>query len=211
MTKIDDFRFYNKEFTHNEVLALFHNTGLNSEQVITNKDLPVEIFDLKKNGSINQLLINNLTVNGNTTMGNTTMGNTTMGNATMNDVRINGNVELYHDGKTSHQITFYSSVNRGSDYGYIKYDDNRDGSGENSLLTIGMQNDGDDDIALMPSGNVGVNRTDPSYKLDVNGSFRSSSINTGSINATSTSYKGGNQYIFSGGEHADIGLCCYRL
>ena len=73
-------------------------------------------------------------------------------------------------------------------------------SGENAILTIATQNDGDDHIALMPSGNVGVNRTDPSYKLDVNGSFRCSSVTTG------TSFTNGNKYIYSTNEAADIGL-----
>ena len=186
MTKIDDFRFYNKALTHSEIIALFHHTELNAPQVITKEDLPIEIFDLKKNGSINQLVINNdlhvygNTTLGNTNMGNTTMKNTTMGNTTMEDVRINGNVSLYHDGSTVQQITFYSSVNRGGDYGYIKYQDQRDGTGENSLLTIGNQNDTDDDIALMPTGKVGINTTAPTHHLHVHGNIRSQNMQVNS-------------------------------
>ena len=108
-------------------------------------------------------------------------------------------------GKSS--IVFRSKVNRTSDHAYIQYQDNSTGaiSGENAILTIGTQNDGDDHIAIMPSGNVGVNRTDPSYKLDVNGSFRCSSISTGST-STGTNYTKGNSYVFSANEAADIGL-----
>jgi len=45
----------------------------------------------------------------------------------------------------------------------------RDG-GEASTLVIGMWNDWNDHIALMPSGNVGIGTTNPVYKLEVVGS-----------------------------------------
>ncbi|MES2554631.1 MAG: hypothetical protein V4604_00695 [Bacteroidota bacterium] len=70
-------------------------------------------------------------------------------------------------------ILFKSKVNAGSDYGYISYVDNNGGtSGEASLLTIGNQNDAEDHIALMPSGNVGIGTQTPSAKLEVNGRIR---------------------------------------
>ncbi|HLP54717.1 MAG TPA: hypothetical protein VK151_06800 [Fluviicola sp.] len=70
-------------------------------------------------------------------------------------------------------ILFKSRGNAGSDYGYISYIDNNNGaSGEASLLTIGNQNDADDHIAIMPSGNVGVGTQTPAAKLDVNGRIR---------------------------------------
>ena len=67
-------------------------------------------------------------------------------------------------------ITFRSAVNRGSDYAYIQYQDTSTvgGGGESAQLIIGTQNDPDDHILLMPSGNVGVGKT-PAYKLDVQG------------------------------------------
>jgi hypothetical protein len=76
-----------------------------------------------------------------------------------------------NNGGTS-SILFRSKVNRfGSDYGYIQYVDSRAGGfAENALLTIGIQNDGDDDIAILPSGNVGINTQSPTgAKLVVNG------------------------------------------
>lgn len=70
-------------------------------------------------------------------------------------------------------ITFRSAINRGSDYGYIQYQDSSiiDGAGESAKLIIGTQNDNDDDILLLPSGNVGIATTNTSSnKLYVNGS-----------------------------------------
>ena len=70
-------------------------------------------------------------------------------------------------------IVFRSNINRGgADYGYINYQDNRNAGGENAVFTIGIQNDGDDHIALLPSGNVGINTTNPGEKLDVVGNAR---------------------------------------
>ena len=77
-------------------------------------------------------------------------------------------------------ITFRSAVNRGSDYGYIQYQDTATvgGAGESAQLIIGTQNDGDDHILLMPSGNVGINVT-PSVKLHVSGDIAA----TGNVTA----------------------------
>src|SRR5262249_1933938 len=50
-------------------------------------------------------------------------------------------------------------------------------SGESRTLEIGMKNDADDHIALMPSGNVGIGITTPAQKLDVDGYVRMRSIN----------------------------------
>ena len=53
-------------------------------------------------------------------------------------------------------IVFPSAVNRGSDYGFITYQDAASvgGGGESAKLTIGTSNDGDDDIVLAPTGVV---------------------------------------------------------
>ena len=44
--------------------------------------------------------------------------------------------------------------------------------GESCTLELGISNDGDDHIALMASGNVGVGMRDPAFKLDVAGAIR---------------------------------------
>ncbi len=76
----------------------------------------------------------------------------------------------------SQSIVFESNVNAGSDYGYIEYSDDGSGNGstnENSLLEIGTQNDAagsyQDDIAIMPSGSLGVGTRSPAAFFDVNG------------------------------------------
>jgi len=66
-------------------------------------------------------------------------------------------------------IVFRSMANRDNDFAYMEYRDKSPNSTEAGLLTIGIQNDPDDHIALMPSGNVGINTTTPGYKLQVNG------------------------------------------
>ena len=83
-------------------------------------------------------------------------------------------------------IIFKSKVNKGSDYGYIQYQDSSsvDAGGEEAKLIIGTQNDNNDDIILLPSGNVGVGTTGPSEKLDVDGSIKL----TGDIIKGSTNY-----------------------
>lgn len=70
-------------------------------------------------------------------------------------------------------ILFKSAVNPTSDYGFISYKDNNSTtSNEAAVLTIGTQNDGDDHIALMPTGNVGIGTQSPQAKLEVNGKVR---------------------------------------
>jgi hypothetical protein len=73
----------------------------------------------------------------------------------------------------SSSIVFPSAINYdGADYGYIQYNDNRTSGGENATFIIGIQNDADDNIALLASGNIGIQRSDPAYALDVSGSIR---------------------------------------
>jgi hypothetical protein len=68
-------------------------------------------------------------------------------------------------------IVFRSTVARDSDFAYMEYRDKNPNlsNTEAGLLTIGIQNEADDHIALMPSGNVGINTTTPGYRLHVNG------------------------------------------
>ncbi|RYD25755.1 MAG: tail fiber domain-containing protein, partial [Verrucomicrobiaceae bacterium] len=73
-------------------------------------------------------------------------------------------------------IVFRSTTNRGSDYGYIQYQDASTvgGGGESAKLVIGIQNDADDDILLSPSGKVGVKTTTLSEgTLNVGGALTS--------------------------------------
>ena len=84
----------------------------------------------------------------------------------------------------SSSIVFVSAKNKTSDYGYIRYQDDRENNtgSERSVLTIGTQNDADDNIALMASGSVGINKLSPnnSYELDVNGDVNATSYNASS-------------------------------
>jgi len=70
-------------------------------------------------------------------------------------------------------IIFRSRVNRGSDYGFIQYQDASPvgGAGESARLIIGIQNDSDDHLLLSPSGNVGINNSFPTEKLDIVGNI----------------------------------------
>ena len=97
-----------------------------------------------------------------------------------------GSITLDHGvagGESS--IVFRSKYNRGSDYGYISYRDDRENKNnkERSVLIIGVQNDGPnsvrDDIALMPSAYVGIGTLNPSAKLHVVGDI----VSTGNITA----------------------------
>ncbi|HBI24615.1 MAG TPA: hypothetical protein DDX84_10545, partial [Nitrospiraceae bacterium] len=55
------------------------------------------------------------------------------------------------------------------DTAYLSYHASGGNGNESTVLEIGNQNDQDDHIALMPSGNVGIGTTTPGEKLDVNG------------------------------------------
>lgn len=106
-----------------------------------------------------------------------------------------GSLILEHGntGGTS-SIVFKSKVNIGSDYGYISYTDDGSGNGsstENSLLEIGTENDGtgtyQDDIAIMPSGSLGIGTTSPAARLDVDGgTVKFSDYGSGSNSGTPT-------------------------
>ena len=109
-------------------------------------------------------------------------GRTLAGNA--------GTIVLEHgDAGGQSSILFKSSVNAVSDYGYIKYSDDGSGNGttsENSLLEIGVQNDGvganQDDININPTGNLGISNTAPKEKLHIAGT--SSTIRVDGLNRT---------------------------
>ena len=116
----------------------------------------------------------------------------------------NGSIVLDHENNGgASSITFRSKVNRGSDFAYIQYQDASSvgGGGESSRFIIGTQNDGDDHICLLPSGNVGIGLLLPREKLEVtgnavvNGSVSSYGINNtthiGTATLTATGNVGG--------------------
>ncbi|HET7462097.1 MAG TPA: hypothetical protein VFJ82_12650, partial [Longimicrobium sp.] len=65
-------------------------------------------------------------------------------------------------------IMFPRDAINGSDFAWLRYYV-RTGT-ESSTLELGITNDADDHIALMPSGNVGIRTTDPKRNLHVEGS-----------------------------------------
>jgi hypothetical protein len=83
-----------------------------------------------------------------------------------------GTIILDHEDNTgASSVVFRSNRNRGSDYGYIQYQDSDFvGVGnENARLVIGIENDTDDHLILKPSGNVGIGTNGPQAKLHVRG------------------------------------------
>jgi len=89
----------------------------------------------------------------------------------------NGSIILDHENNGgASSILFRSKVNRGSDYGYIQYQDASvvGGGGESARLIIGTSNDGDDHIILNPSGRVGIGTTNPNERLSVSGNISAS-------------------------------------
>jgi hypothetical protein len=82
-------------------------------------------------------------------------------------------IDHSNDGGTS-SIVFRSKGNRGSDYAYLEYRERNPqiaNNTESGLLTLGIENDADDHIALMPSGNVGIGTSLPTSKLHVQGTL----------------------------------------
>ena len=75
----------------------------------------------------------------------------------------------------------------------------RDG-GESSTLVIGQGNDGDDHIALMPTGNVGIGTATPSAKLDVAGNIMFENYTNGFLTVDGS----GNLSVSNGGSGSFI-------
>jgi hypothetical protein len=99
-----------------------------------------------------------------------------------------GSIILDHENNGGvSSIIFRSKVNRGSDYGYIQFQDSTSPGavGELNKLVIGTSDNGDDDVILSPSGSVGIGTYVPLTKLFVNGSFNSSIIYENAIPLTS--------------------------
>ena len=117
---------------------------------------------------------------------------------------LKGTLLLDHeDAGGASSIVFRSKVDRGYDHAFIEFRDKNPAMPaeyiQAALLTIGVQNDGRDHIALMPSGNVGVGTTMPVSKLDVKGSLSCSSISgpANLIQKAHFSLKGGGTITWS--------------
>jgi microcystin-dependent protein len=81
----------------------------------------------------------------------------------------------HNDSGGTSSLVFRSKGNSGSDYAYLEYKErNPDivNNTESGLLTLGIQNDTDDHIALLPSGNVGIGTKTPGAKLHVAGALK---------------------------------------
>jgi len=70
-------------------------------------------------------------------------------------------------------IIFRSKINRGSDYGFIQYQDTNEvnSTGELSKLIIGTRNESTDDLILDPSGNLGIGTYLPADKVHIDGNL----------------------------------------
>ncbi len=101
----------------------------------------------------------------------------------------------------ANSIVFRSMFNAGSDYGYIQYQDSITGGlGESARLVLGIQNDPDDHLLLMPSGNVGVNNWYPTAKLHVGGDIAA----TGNLTAGGGTLTIGSWSLVTDGVHLYI-------
>ena len=104
-------------------------------------------------------------------------------------------------------IVFKSKSNHGSDWAYIQYRDSSTvgSGGESGKLLIGTENDGDDDIVLWPSGDVGIKTLYPTCSLDVHGTY-----NMGNSGTAYRTFHGGfqnnNLLYYNHGNWTD--LCC---
>ena len=136
----------------------------------------------------NNTMIHHLEVNGSTRLSGTL--NIVEQNGTATGAN-NGSILLDHENAGgASSIAFRSRANRGSDFGYIQYQDASSvgACGESARLIIGTQNDADDHIILAPSGNVGIGgNNNPFEKLTVTGNINcSANITASSLDINGT-------------------------
>jgi hypothetical protein len=91
-----------------------------------------------------------------------------------------GTLILQHGNSGGTSGILFKSAAEPTDYGYIRFSDDGSGTGsssEDALLEIGIANDPstnsyEDDIAFMPSGNLGINTRSPNSTLHVAGAYQ---------------------------------------
>jgi hypothetical protein len=128
-----------------------------------------------------------------------------------------GTLILDHDNSGgASSIVFRSKVNRGSDYGYIQYQDTASvgGNGETARLIIGTSNDPNDHLILLPSGNVGIGTTEPKAPLSIAGNGKEDSpddfmhiTNDCILFGGKNSGKENSSAQISAGKHVENSLC----
>lgn len=114
-------------------------------------------------------------------------------------------------------IIFKSAVNAGNDYGYIMYQDDASGNGttgENGLLTIGIENDTyndwQDDININASGSLGINTNspDPSSSIDLGRTNKGFLVNrvtlTGTTDTSTISNPATGLLVFNTANTSDV-------
>ena len=111
----------------------------------------------------------NISTTGTLNAGTTTTGTTTTGSTTAQDLTVTNNLTLSSGNQDNKGLIFPTDIGGGTgDKAYIRYF--VDGTGENTRLKIGNENDGDDDIYLQ----AGLVQT--SGPLTVNGLLTANSF-----------------------------------
>ena len=83
-----------------------------------------------------------------------------------------GSILIDHNDPGGASSIVFRSKGDSTDYAYLEYKEKTIGTNQSGLLTLSIQNDIDDHIALMPSGNVGIGTTTPATKLHVAGTLK---------------------------------------
>ena len=82
-----------------------------------------------------------------------------------------GSLLIDHNDSGGTSSIVFRSRGDATDFAYLEYKEKTIGTNQAGLLTLSIQNDIDDHIALMPSGNVGIGTSLPTSKLHVQGTL----------------------------------------